>query len=346
MRKNIEIVYENLNQGKALVMATILSKQGSAPRSAGTKMFVHRDGHTSGTIGGGWVEGQVQKLAKDFFKTQKGAVIHEFTLDSKAYVDMDMVCGGDITLLIEYLPATSENIELFSGMLEIVTRKENGFMVSRLTKKNSETFEMERFLVSDKKCVGAFEIQPETVTRLAEQTQLMRSPGIIKLDGESFFVEPAQFSGTLYILGAGHLAVETAKLAFGTGFKIIVMDDRREFASEERFPMAEVHVVDNFNRCFDNFFIGEEDYIVIMTRGHLHDEIILEQALKTHAAYIGMIGSKSKKKTIYDHLLSRGISQARLDTIYAPIGLSIGAQTPQEIAVSIVAELIQVRFQG
>jgi len=345
MRKNIEIVYESLNRGKALVMATIVSKQGSAPRSAGTKMFVHRDGHTSGTIGGGWVEGQVQKLAKDFFKTQNGAVIHEFTLDSKAYVDMDMVCGGDITLLIEYLPATSENIELFSGMLEILARKENGFMVSRLNRKNSETFEMERFLVSDKKCVGTFEIQPQTVTRLAEQAGLMRSPGIIKLDGESFFVEPAQFSGTLYIFGAGHLAIETAKLAFGTGFKIIVMDDRKEFANEERFPMAEVHVVDDFKNCFDNFFIGEDDYIVIMTRGHLHDQTILEQALKTHAAYIGMIGSKSKKKTIYDHLLSKGVSQDRLDAIYAPIGLSIGAQTPEEIAVSIVAELIGVRFQ-
>jgi xanthine dehydrogenase accessory factor len=108
--------------------------------------------------------------------------------------------------------------------------------------------------------------------------------------------------------------------------------------------MAEVHVVDNFENCFDRFTIGHGSYLVVMTRGHLYDRLILEQALKTDATYIGMIGSKSKKKIIYDYLLTQGVTQERLDQVYAPIGLSIGAQTPAEIAVSIVAELIQARF--
>ncbi len=346
MRKNIEELQNSLNQGKPVVMATILSKQGSAPRSAGTKMLVHEDGHITGTIGGGWVEAHVQELAREFFETKKGASIREFTLDSKAYADMDMVCGGNVTLLLEYLPATEGNIEIFSKLLAMLGQNQNGFMVSRLSQENRTSFEMERCIISGRDQTGALKLTDQTVAHLSEQAGLMRSPGLINIDEGTFFVEPAQFNGTLYILGAGHLGIETARLAQGTGFKIVVMDDRAEFANEARFPMAEVHVVDNFENCFDRFTIGHGSYIVVMTRGHLYDRLILEQALKTDATYIGMIGSKSKKKTIYDYLLTQGVTQERLDQVYAPIGLSIGAQTPAEIAVSIVAELIQARFSS
>jgi xanthine dehydrogenase accessory factor len=344
MRKNIEELHRSLNHGKPVVMATILSKQGSAQRSAGTKMLVHEDGHITGTIGGGWVEAHVQELARAFFETKKGASIREFTLDSKAYADMDMVCGGNVTLLLEYLPATQDNIEIFSKLLTMLGQNQDGFMVSRLSRESRASFEMERCIISGREQTGALQLTDQTVAHLSEQAGLMRSPGLINIEEGSFFVEPAQFNGTLYILGAGHLGIETARLAHGTGFKIVVMDDRAEFANEARFPMAEVHVVDNFENCFDRFTIGHGSYLVVMTRGHLYDRLILEQALKTDATYIGMIGSKSKKKIIYDYLLTQGVTQERLDQVYAPIGLSIGAQTPAEIAVSIVAELIQARF--
>ncbi|MCP4119925.1 MAG: XdhC family protein [Desulfobacteraceae bacterium] len=344
MRKNIEELHNSLKQGKPVVMVTILSKQGSAPRSAGTKMVVHENGQITGTIGGGWVEAQVQKLAKEFFEKGKGASIREFTLDSKIYADMDMVCGGNVTLLLEYLPATEDNIGLFSKLLEMLGQNRDGFMVSRLSRESREDFEMQRCIISGKEQTGPLQLSGETIAHLSEQAALMRSPGLINIDEGTFFVEPAQFNGTLYILGAGHLGVETARLAHGTGFKIVVMDDRDQFANKERFPMADVHVVDTFENCFDRFSIGHGSYIVIMTRGHLYDRLILEQALKTDATYIGMIGSKSKKKVIYDYLLTQGVTQERLDQVHAPIGLSIGAQTPAEIAVSIVAELIQARY--
>ncbi|MBI9092236.1 MAG: XdhC family protein [Desulfobacterium sp.] len=344
MRKNIEELHHCLNQGKPVVMATILSKQGSAPRSAGTKMLVHEDGHITGTIGGGWVEAHVQTLAREFFETQKGASIREFTLDSKAYADMDMVCGGNVTLLLEYLPASEDNIGLFSTLLDMLGQNQDGFMVSRLSQESRDNFEMQRCIISDREQTGVLQLSEYTVAHLTEQAGLMRSPGLINIEEGTFFVEPAQFNGTLYILGAGHLGIETARLAHGTGFKVVVLDDREAFANAERFPMAEVHVVDDFENCFDRFSIGHGSYIVVMTRGHLYDRLILEQALETAATYIGMIGSKSKKKVIYDYLLTQGVTQEQLDQVYAPIGLSIGAQTPAEIAVSIVSELIQARF--
>lgn len=344
MRKNIQELYNSLKQGKAVVMATILSKQGSAPRSAGTKMIVHEDDHISGTIGGGWVEARVQELAEKLFENRRGAFIQEFTLDSKEYADMDMVCGGNITLLLEYLPASEDNLEIFASFLNMLGQTGDGFMVSRLDSENRENFDMQRCIISGSQCTGGLQLTEQTMVRLSEQAELMRSPGLINLEEGTFFVEPAQFNGTLYILGAGHLGIETARLAHTTGFKIIVMDDRSQFANKERFPMAKVYVVENFENCFDKFPIGKDSYIVVMTRGHIYDRRILKQAIKTPATYIGMIGSKSKKKVIFDYLLTQGVSQERLDKVYAPIGLSIGAQTPQEIAVSIVAELIQARF--
>jgi xanthine dehydrogenase accessory factor len=330
-------------------MATILSKEGSAPRSAGTKLIIHGDGHISGTIGGGWVEARVQEICKDFFKNGAGVLIQDFTLDSRAYQDMDMVCGGNITLLLEYLPATAENLDFFTKHLEMIARNKNGFTASRLNKKDEGIYSIERFLIdadNHQWAATPVRLTDETIAQLADHADVMRSPGLVHLQGGTFFVEPARFNGVLYILGAGHLAIETARLASRIGFKTIVMDDRDEFANPQRFPMARVHVLDNFHRCFDGFAVDEGSYIVIMTRGHLYDRTILEQALETRANYIGMIGSRSKKKVIYDYLLGQGIPQERLDLVHSPIGLAINAQTPEEIAVSIVAELIQVRFNA
>ena len=343
MSKHIEVLHNSLKQGNALVMATILTKQGSAPRSAGTRMAIHEDGRICGTIGGGWVEGQVQKLARDLFETGKGAFIRTFDLDSRAYADMDMVCGGAVTLLIEYLPAIEENINIFSRLLELLNKNQEGFMVSRIHSHNNHLFEMQRCIISGEDQTGGEQLRADTMARLLEQAEQMRSPGLIEVDKETFFVEPAQSNGSLYILGAGHLGIETASLGHRVGFKVIVLDDRHEFANEERFPMAEVHVVENFDNCFEPFAIDHKSYIVIMTRGHIYDRNLLEQALETPAAYIGMIGSRSKRKAIYDYLLTRGVSQDQLDMVHAPIGLDIGAKTPEEIAVSIVAELIQAR---
>lgn len=343
MSKIIKALHNSLHQGEGVVMAAILSKQGSAPRSPGTRMIVHEDGHISGTIGGGWVEAQVQKLARDFFETKKGACIREFTLDSKAYADMDMVCGGSVSLLLEYLPATEDNIIIFAKLLEILEKNKNGFMVSQLPLDSNSDFQMQRCIISGKSQTGGFQLNEQTLVSLSDHAEKMRSPGLLHVGKERFFVEPAQFNGTLYIIGAGHLGIETAHLAHRTGFNVIVMDDRKKFASKERFPMAEVHVVDKLENCFSGFSMGPGSYIVIMTRGHIYDRDTLEQALKTRATYIGMIGSKSKREMIYAYLLTRGVSQETLDEIHSPVGLSIGAQTPEEIAVSIVAELIQVR---
>jgi xanthine dehydrogenase accessory factor len=133
-------------------------------------------------------------------------------------------------------------------------------------------------------------------------------------------------------------------MAAMVGFGVSVADDRGEYANRERFNDAtEIRVLENFGNAFSGVAIGREDLIVILTRGHLHDKTVLAQALNTDAGYIGMIGSRKKRNAIYGALLKDGFSQADLDRVHSPIGLSIGAETPEEIAVSIVAEMIRHR---
>jgi xanthine dehydrogenase accessory factor len=160
------------------------------------------------------------------------------------------------------------------------------------------------------------------------------------------FIEPILTLSTLYIFGGGHIALALTKMGKLCGFKIAVIDDRAEFASAERFPEAEVILAEDFTKSFARLKIDKSSYIVIVTHGHKHDEVVLEQAVGTPAKYIGMIGSKTKNETIFSHLRDRGISKEQLDRVHAPIGLEIGAQTPEEIAVSILAELIKVRRSG
>ena len=160
------------------------------------------------------------------------------------------------------------------------------------------------------------------------------------------FIEPILSQPTLYIFGGGHISLPLAKMAKLAGLKVAVVDDRAEFANPQRFPEAELTLAEDFNTAFSRLQIGKSSYIVIVTRAHQSDELVLEQALGTPAKYIGMIGSKAKCKAIFSHLLAKGIPQEQLDKVHAPIGLEINAQTPEEIAVSILAEMIKVRRSG
>jgi xanthine dehydrogenase accessory factor len=156
-------------------------------------------------------------------------------------------------------------------------------------------------------------------------------------------LEPISSEPTVYIFGAGHISQQLSPLAKRVQFKVVVIDDREMFANRERFPEADEVVVSEFAKCFDGLDIDPSSYIVIVTRGHLYDGSVLEQAVKTNARYIGMIGSKKKIRTLYQNLIEKGVLKETLDRVHAPIGIDISSETPEEIAVSIVAELIKVR---
>ena len=148
----------------------------------------------------------------------------------------------------------------------------------------------------------------------------------------------------VYIFGAGHVSFDLADILYKVGFNCIVIDDREEFANKERFPNASNIIVGNYEDIFEKLNITNKDYIIIVTRGHADDYVVEKNALKTNAAYIGMIGSKNKIKTLHDRLKKEeNYTDEMISRVHAPIGLAIGAETTEEIAISIAAELILTR---
>jgi xanthine dehydrogenase accessory factor len=154
-------------------------------------------------------------------------------------------------------------------------------------------------------------------------------------------IEPVLPTPTLYLFGAGHISIPLSMMGGILGFKVVVIDNRVDFANKVRFPDSDKIYANDFNLVFPKLKIDRSSYIVIVTRGHSYDEFVLEWAVKTDAAYIGMIGSKQKVRTIFSHLFEKGINHELIQKIHAPIGLEIYAETPQEIAVSIMAEIIK-----
>jgi xanthine dehydrogenase accessory factor len=160
------------------------------------------------------------------------------------------------------------------------------------------------------------------------------------------FLEVVEPQPTLIIVGAGHIAVPLAQMGKMLSFEVIVLDDREKFANRERFPDSDQVIADDFGPALSSLKITRATYIVIITRGHQYDEEALMEVAESPAAYIGMIGSKRRVQAVRDNLAAVGFDPAKLDRVRAPIGLEIGAETPEEIGVSIMAEIVAVRRGG
>ncbi|MCX5907838.1 MAG: XdhC/CoxI family protein [Deltaproteobacteria bacterium] len=157
------------------------------------------------------------------------------------------------------------------------------------------------------------------------------------------YVEPILPNSKIFIFGGGHISFFLARMGAMVGLPVAVVDDRAEFANRERFPEAEEVIAEEYSSAIRKLSVNKASDLVIVTRGHAYDQEVLEWALGTEARYIGMIGSRKKIQTVYGNLEQKGIPAEKLKRVHAPIGLDIGALTPEEIAVSILAEIIKVR---
>jgi xanthine dehydrogenase accessory factor len=157
------------------------------------------------------------------------------------------------------------------------------------------------------------------------------------------YIEPLVPRTKAYIFGGGHISLFVSRISAMVGFEVAVIDDRPDFANRERFPEAAEIIAEDFETVLPKMQVNRSAYIVIVTRGHAYDQEVLDWALRSDAQYIGMIGSRKKIQTVYKNLEEKGIRPEALQRVHAPIGLNIGALTPEEIAVSIVAEMIQMR---
>lgn len=333
-----------LSDRESVVVATILARSGSAPRSTGSRMVIRSNGSILGTVGGGILEARVQELASEVFQNRM-TMVRKFTLTAEDASRMGMICGGQVRILIDFLDASQDFQSRFYN--EVSATLDSCRRALLITRIPGEEGNFERSgdglaVGKDGPCIGT--LDPVTVREVAGLFGGGRQPDVVRRGEEEFLVEPLGREGSVFIFGAGHVGRELASLTKFVGFRTIVIDDRREFANRERFPSADgIHVIGSFGNAMNGLNIDEESFVVIVTRGHAHDKVVLGQALAAKAGYIGMIGSRKKRDAVYEALHEEGFTRESLGSVHCPIGLDIEAETPEEIAVSIVAELIKAR---
>lgn len=288
------------------VLCTIVDHSGSTPRGAGAQMLVGSSGLLSGTIGGGAVEGGAIALAQSLLRERRSA-IHEYRLRHNDTEDIGMVCGGDVTVALQFIAGDDDVWRVLAeALLRRIATRQAGVLVLSL-----------------EGGVPALQDSAES--------------------DEGHFSLPLPVGERAIIFGGGHCSLALCPLLTTVGFRVTVVDDRPELVTKERFPAADAVICCDMDHLADAVSIGGEDYVVVMTNGHSHDFAVQEQVLRGQYAYIGVIGSRAKTASVNARLREAGISEAAIASVHTPIGVAIKAVTPEEIAVSIAGEMIHVR---
>ncbi len=352
MKEIYQKIVELFRNDTLSVLATIIKQAGPSPRGIGTKCLIMQDGSFIGTIGGGIVEAKTIKAAMKVFDT--GIPLRlSFSLKGSDVADTDMLCGGDVEVFLEPVsPKYLSHLSILEKVMKITGRGGAGLLATVINENWwQQGVAPKIFLEKKKKPIGSLPGGREMEDSLmAKMDGILdaRLPLVFSLRDDSgnrveIFAEPIIADPFLYVFGGGHVSTQIVPLASRIGFQVVVIDDRQEFADIKNFPGArDVHQFP-FDGVMERLSVDESSYLVIVTRGHVQDKDVLAQALKTDASYIGMIGSTRKRNIIYEKLLEEGFTRDELSRVHSPIGLEIGAETPEEIAVSIVAELIKVR---
>ena len=328
MKNLLSPMLSALERGETVVLCTVLKSAGSTPRGAGAHMAVFADGHTEGTVGGGAVEFSVTKLAEQV-RAEGTDRIREYRLTPGETADLGMVCGGDVTILLQILG--KKEIPVLRAMKEAVQGRESVWLLLQLQGEKAVQFGFRR-------------ARQEAEYLCIEDTlsdTLCRPHPVLREDG--WYAEPIHSGAMVYVFGAGHVSRALVPVLKSVDFAVTVYDPRMKLASRSWFPQADHIICGDFHEIGRKVQVTQEDYIVIMTPGHEADREVLAQALRTPATYVGCIGSRRKIAATREYLAREGFGDADWARVHAPIGLPIGGRTPAEIAVSITAELIAHR---
>lgn len=334
-----------LQNQESFAVATIFDKTGSAPSYGGAKMIIRTNGSTIGALEAGeQLEAEAIRLAMENMSFRQTLLQH-FDLTQRD-IAADMVCGGKGDILIDFIEAGDENKALYEAVAEILEQRGKAWLITVLhyVPGTSGLTRQQCLVKPDRTLIGKIDLDPYLLEKL------LAGPAKIAIHAEIFdnqrvFVEPLRQAGTVYIFGAGQLAQRIAPLSESVGFRAVVLDECEDYANYDRFRKSiEIRLIESFERL-PSLELDEDSYIVIVTRGHIYDRIVLEQVLRSKAGYIGMIGSRSKRDQVFNELLKTGYQKEDIDRVFAPIGTNIGAETPEELAVSIVGELIKVRSE-
>jgi len=341
-----------LTYERQVVLATVVKTSGSTPQKPGAKLLVRDDGSGVGTLGGGCVEGDIWFAAQQLLKSGGGAEMRSYELNEELAAEDGLICGGTMYFLIDpirrpvdYQIYAEEVVAAYEGGAPVaianlmVAPESSDFSVGAkiLIRENGET----------EGTLGDSALDERSVRKAVNLMALGKQEYVVdKETGAEIFIEAFTTPPTIVLAGGGHVSKAIEPIARSVGMRVFVVDDRPEFANAERFPEADIVLTQDFVSGIADLPINANTFIVIATRGHRYDDTALEAAALTPARYVALLGSKRKTIMIYEELIRRGVPIERVRELRAPSGLDITARTPEEIAISIVAEILMFRLGG
>ncbi|MDG1892129.1 MAG: XdhC family protein [Verrucomicrobiota bacterium] len=338
-RKSIQL----MESGTPFVMATLVRAVGSTPQKTGAHAIFEPNGTVHGTLGGGCLEAEARRRAFCAMDAGKCTIFH-LKLDEISGWDDGLICGGQATILIQ--PSEALFLAPFKDLMEAEKRQVGGVLLTHISRDEGILCRTE-WLSEDK--FKLFEMT-ESMDDLASlfrlgKVGLLGAPNIA--DAPLVFVEPRVSAPELLIAGAGHIGKAVSKLAAWLHFRVVVIDDRPGLVSLDLLPGADEVRCDHIPKVISEWPIGEQTYVLIVTRGHRHDAESLAACVQKPAAFIGMIGSRRKSLIIRKNLLEKGLAtEQELERVVCPVGVDVGSVSVEEIALSIVAQMVTHRRKG
>jgi len=349
MRSIYHTILDQIRSGSRLVLATVVHTAGSTPQKPGSSALFGEPGLLVGTVGGGMLEGEVQHIAESVMISGVSDYFY-FNLDSDAGGE-GAICGGEARVLVDADP--SSHLEALELMENSLSRRQEGFLLTVVSRKHDQGRSIKRYWLSSSKTEALpLGMDPEFKEVVVAQMKQAVRYGFSGIDLESIPEHQVKLAcldhikpmPQLLIAGGGHIGKALAHLGSLLEFEVTVMDDRSEFANRQYIPDADHLVVKEVGEALKELKPGKDSFIVIVTRGHSFDGEALKACINSDAAYIGMIGSKHKVGIMKKQFLDEGwATSEQWSSIYTPIGLPIGSKTVQEIALSIAAQLVEVR---
>jgi xanthine dehydrogenase accessory factor len=371
-----ELIHE-MERGETVAMATIVRRKGSVPREVGAKMLVHRGGSISGTVGGGCGEAEVWRSALNVIDTLRPSIV-QVDLTEEIAMESQGVCGGTFDVFVQpwhdghsSQPEQANQCNQIEKSEQPTMREcalaiakalegEQAIVLVTLVAAGSQwrSHVGQHMLVYEQgDTLGVLPLadaRPELYAQIQEAARQAINEGkprIEKIGGPEnawaeLFIEPFTPRPVLLIAGAGHIAAPLAAIASLMNYSVSVTDDRASFANRERFPAAQQVLVGDIEATLKRYPITPHTHIVLVTRAHAHDVQGLRAIIDSPAAYIGMIGSQRRVWAVFKLLHDEGVPAEKLARVHAPIGIDLGGGTPEEIALSIMAEITLVRRGG
>lgn len=331
-----------MRNGEPVVLATVVSTWGSSPRQVGAKMAFTPSGKITGSVSGGCVEGAVYESGLQTLDTRQGKLLHFGVADETAF-EVGLACGGSIEVLVRPLePATFQVLKT-----EIEARRP--LVLASIIEGAPELIARETIINSLGRVTANFGYGLDEPLRMhAQQAMRGGDPVNLTLETQSgeiirLFLDVIAPPPALVMVGGVHIAVTLARIAKALGYTTIVVDPRRSFGSPERFPHVDRLIQAWPQEAFKEIPLTPNTAVAMLTHDPKIDDPALKIVLESPAFYIGALGSQKTQRKRRKRLLADGLTDAKLNRIHGPIGIDLGAKTPEEIALSIMAEIIAVR---